>query len=196
MNEQEQTQITIIELLSTVKREGMDKLIAYLKESDYFTAPASTRFHGCYRGGLAHHHLRVYELLTEFQRMLRPLDRPGKGVKPETIKPENLIIAALLHDVCKLGAYIGNDATSYRWNRSQPSGHALLSLSRIREYIELELLEIYMIQYHMGVYGLKEFEERKGEYNLRDKGLANVWFHNPIVKVMYFCDELSSMEEL
>ena len=55
----------IIELLKTTNREGMDKLIEFLEKSDFFIAPASTRFHGDYAGGLVEHSMKVYEILVE-----------------------------------------------------------------------------------------------------------------------------------
>lgn len=173
----------IIDLLRSTKREGIEGLIEYLVSSDFFTAPASTRYHGCYRGGLAQHSYDVWTMLVMYNLKL------DLGVTEETI-----IIAALLHDVCKIGAYLGT-VKPYKWNRSQPKGHALLSLIRITKHIKLTELEELMIKYHMGVYGLVEFDAKKGEYPLRGGAMANAWFHHPIVKVMYFCDELVTLLE-
>jgi len=84
-------------------------------------------------------------------------------------------------------------------------------------YMLLQLEEM-MIRFHMGLYGANEFEQYCGEYSLcgdhsNDKekmtreekeaskaarygqSLRNAWYHNPIVKVMYFCDELATLEE-
>jgi len=175
----------IIELLRSTKREKIEDMIAYLEKGGFFEAPASTRFHGCYAGGLAKHSYRVYQLLVDKDSLLK-LNTP----------PESLIIAALLHDVCKIGAYTGT-AKPYGWNKAQPAGHAKLSLDRIKQFIELTELEEKMILYHMGVYGLVEFQdpgkEDKGEYTLRNESMANAWFHHPIVKVMYFCDEIETL---
>ena len=52
-------------LLRSVDREGMDELINFIEKSDFFKAPASTRFHGSYEGGLLEHSLNVYKLLCE-----------------------------------------------------------------------------------------------------------------------------------
>ena len=49
-----------IELLTATQRKGMDKLLAWLESTDFFTAPASTRFHGAYEGGLLEHSMTVY----------------------------------------------------------------------------------------------------------------------------------------
>ena len=204
-------------LLQTTNREGIDKLYDWLVAEGFFEAPASTKYHGCFSGGLASHSFRVYELLTEHNKALKPNVARGNGQKPLPVEPENIIIAGLLHDVCKIGAYIG-DEKPYKWNRQQPKGHALLSIERIKKHIELTEVEEMMIKYHMGVYGLNEFYEegdwQTGEYPLRGdhsqdpnmtkeeskkarygKSLANAWYHNPIVKLMYFCDELATLEE-
>ena len=84
--------------------------------------------------------------------------------------------------------------------------------------IELEPLEIMMITFHMGVYGLNEFysedDWQSGEYPLigdhseceglskeesqakrYGQSLRNAWYHNEIVKFMYFADEMATMEE-
>lgn len=53
-----------IELLRSTKREGIEKLIDFLEKTDFFTAPASTRFHSSYEGGLLQHSLNVYDCLV------------------------------------------------------------------------------------------------------------------------------------
>ena len=173
----------IEELLLSTERAGMEKLIEHMRERGFFTSPASTKYHGCYKGGLAVHSLGVYELLNLYATSLK-LDCPVYS----------LIIAPLLHDLCKMGAYIGNEKP-YTYNRNNPPGHATLSITRISQFIELTELEDKMIRYHMGVYGLKEFDNKKGEYPLRGGGMANVWNHHPVVKVMYFCDEFATLDE-
>ena len=178
-----QNQNLIEDLLLSTKRDGMDKLLEYMRTGGFFTSPGSTRFHGCYEGGLAVHSIGVYELLDSFAGLLK-LECPA----------DSLIIAPLLHDLCKMGAYIG-DRKPYTYNRANPKGHAVLSIERISRFIKLTELEEKMIRFHMGVYGLKEFDDKKGEYPLRGGGMANAWNHHPIVKVMYFCDELATLEE-
>jgi 23S rRNA maturation-related 3'-5' exoribonuclease YhaM len=178
----EETKNKIIELLKKSERDGIDNLINYLEIEGFFTAPASTRFHGCFAGGLAEHSLNLYEMLSGYNQSLK------LGIEENSI-----IIAALLHDVCKIGAYLGNEKP-YKWNRGQPSGHATLSIVRISPFIKLTELEEKMILYHMGVYGLVEFDEDKGEYPLRGGSMANAWYHHPIVKVMYFCDEIETLQ--
>lgn len=77
-----------------IKREGVDKLVKFLEESDYFTAPASTKFHSCEVGGLANHSLSVYECLV-------------KKVKAYELdySDETIAICGLFHDLCKVNFY-------------------------------------------------------------------------------------------
>ena len=211
------TKERITGLLKRTGREGVDKLIDWLNKDGFFEAPASIRYHGSHTGGLAEHSLRVWELLSNFASDLKLGAVNGSGQKPLTFDDSNIIIAALLHDVCKVGAYIGTEKP-YSWNKKQPIGHALLSIDRIKKHIKLTDIEELMIKYHMGVYGLNEFygedDWQTGEYPLRGdhakdkemtreeskaarygKSMANAWYHNPIVKVIYFCDELATLEE-
>ena len=87
-----------IELLKSVNRNGMDKLIAYIEKTDFFKAPASTRFHGNYEGGLLEHSLNVYHLLKEKLSHNPYLDI----VKASD---ETIILITLLHDLCKANFY-------------------------------------------------------------------------------------------
>jgi len=217
------TQAKIIELLRSTHRDGIESLIDYLKDEGFFEAPASTRFHGSYAGGLAFHSLRVCELVCEFVAKFSPSKKVGYGQMPIKIKLENIIIACLLHDICKIGAYVRTKADDgWANNRDKEKGHAKLTIARIKKFIELEKLEEMMIKFHMGIYGLKEFQDKKddpnGEYPLRGdhskdpkdmtkgqkaasqksrygKSLANAYYHNPVCKLMSIADELATFEE-
>lgn len=194
-------------LLMETKREGMQGMVDYLNLYGFFESPASTKYHGNYKGGLADHSLDVYDMLLARNAEFEPNAGGGPGQKALEVTTDTIAIAALLHDVCKIGAYLGSEG-GYSWNRAQPKGHAELSIVRIKKHIELTRLEEMMIRFHMGVYGLVEFygpdRRNLGEYALRGDpsrgkeerygmSLANAWYHNPIVKLMYFCDELSAM---
>lgn len=92
----------IIELLKSTERERIDRVIDYLEnKSDYFTAPASTAFHGNYSGGLAEHSLNVYKVAMKVKAAMVEL-------KPELanrLSDESIAIVALLHDLCKTNVY-------------------------------------------------------------------------------------------
>ena len=85
-----------LELLRSTKREGVEDLIKFLEASDFFTAPASTRFHGDYEGGLLEHSMKVYEILVE-----KVKNSPVKIDVPD----DTLKIVPLLHDICKTNFY-------------------------------------------------------------------------------------------
>ena len=93
-----------------IHREGADNLLEYLKKSDFFTAPASSRFHLAEEGGLVRHSLNVYFRLKELVE---------NEAKPwaENVSDETVAICGLLHDVCKISMY----KTDYR-NQKQPDG--------------------------------------------------------------------------
>lgn len=216
MNIMDQT----IQLLKNTKRPGVQKLVTYLLSEGFFTSPASTKFHGCFKGGLAEHSYKVYtylqEHVTKGKMKFDAVTSPGQ--KPLPIKPENLIIAGLLHDICKVGAYVGTK-NPYTWNKKTPKGHGQLSIERIEKFIKLDDIEKLMIKFHMGIYGAFEFYEegsweyKKAEYHLRGdhsqdeeisreeskkrrygQSLANAYFHNPVCKVFSICDEIETLE--
>ena len=83
-------------LLGQVKRDGMENLIDFIKKTDFFKAPASTRFHGCYEGGLLEHSLKVYDILKH---------KVETNIEPLDVNPETLILVPLLHDLCKANFY-------------------------------------------------------------------------------------------
>lgn len=212
----------IIDLLMITEREGMLQLVSYLDENGFFEAPASTKFHGCYKGGLAKHSLGVFDTLDKLVDELAPQTDHGGGMKPLELTSDTVIIAALLHDVCKVNQYLGNEKP-YKWNGQNPEGHAKLSIERIQKFIKLTELEEMMIRYHMGLYGLVEFngttgwQAKNGEYCLLGdytdcpfdektqkiekqqwgygRSMRNAYYHNPIVKLMSFADEIATMEE-
>ena len=85
-----------------IKREGADKLLEYLlsPSCDFFRAPASTKYHGCYPGGLAQHSLNVYDCLVDL------LARPRyKEVYGQEYSEETIALVALMHDLCKVNVY-------------------------------------------------------------------------------------------
>lgn len=142
------------ELLYSTERDGMDKLLGWLDEdSDFYIAPASTNGHCAYDGGLLVHSLNVYKLLNNF----------NKNIKCE--REDSLIIAGLLHDICKANFYskgIRNVKTPgkrewtekevYEINDLLPLGHGEKSVFMIMRHIQLTEEEALAIRWHMGGY--------------------------------------------
>jgi hypothetical protein len=147
-----------------ITREGSDKLLDFLLNgSDFFTAPASTRYHGAHEGGLVEHSLNVYDCLKDM--MDRPRMKEVYGIEyPE----ESIAIAALLHDVCKVNFY----KTSYRNAKDEtgrwqsvpyytiedtlPYGHGEKSAYIVSAYMRLTRDEAFAIRYHMGFSGTED----------------------------------------
>ena len=148
---------------STVTREGADALLDYLTEkTDFFTAPASTRFHGAYEGGLLEHSLNVYECLCDFVKKGRFATKYGF-----TYSEETLAIAALLHDVCKTNFYktemrnvkkngVWESVPYYTIEDNLPYGHREKSVYIISGFMKLTRDEAFAIRYHMGFSGTED----------------------------------------
>jgi len=165
------------ELLEGVSREGIDRLMDFIRKSDFYTAPASTRFHGDYEGGLLEHSLSVYERLVDKEH--NPIwDEVFQG-----IDVDSFVVVALLHDICKTyfygkemrsqksydeekvrnaekwqvkhdnnGDFIWETVPVYVVDDKIPYGHGEKSVMMIEEYIRLKPVERYAIRWHMGPY--------------------------------------------
>jgi hypothetical protein len=156
---------TFVDLFQThVKREGSAELLAYLRssKSDFFTAPASTRFHLAVKGGLVTHSLNVLESLVDY--LARDRVKNEYQLHPTM---ESVVIVALLHDICKInvyqpskknvkkdGAWVQEDTYDYR--DDLPYGHGEKSVYIITGFMRLTREESFAIRYHMGFSGNEE----------------------------------------
>lgn len=170
-----------INLLKQIHREGMEALIEFLEHSDFFEAPASTRFHGCHKGGLLEHSMKVYEIL-----------------KTKTEDSDSVKIIALLHDICKVNYY----KTDYRnakneqgvWEKVPyytvedliPYGHGEKSVMMLSEFIKLTLEERYAIRWHMGFTEPKELYGTIGQ--AYKKYPIALLMHEADLEATYFYD--------
>ncbi len=144
-----------------IKRDGADKLLDYLLSSkcDFFEAPASTKFHCAYEGGLCDHSLNVYDCLKSYLESDRVKDW-GLNYSEETIA-----IIALLHDLCKTNTYTvsmrNKKDDSGKWiqvpyfdyNDTLPYGHGEKSVYIISGFMRLTRDEAMAIRWHMGFSG-------------------------------------------
>ena len=141
-----------LELCSKVNRDGIDDLVKYLESSDFFYAPASTRFHGSYAGGLLEHSLNVYD---ELVRLL--------AAYPEVkASEETAIIISLFHDLCKVNMYgvekrNRKDANG-KWEsydaytsdeKFHYGGHGSKSVFILQNYLKITAEEAVSINCHM-----------------------------------------------
>lgn len=141
-----------------ITREGADKLLEYLDSpaSDFFTAPASARYHSSYEGGLCEHSLNVYDCLVSYLKSDR-----AKQFGFE-YSDESIAIVALLHDLCKVGVYkkgfrnvkdergVWQRVDSFEYDDKLPYGHGEKSVYIASGYMRLTREEAFAIRYHMG----------------------------------------------
>jgi len=182
--------------VSHITRDGLDNLISWLKnETDFFTAPCSTLFHGNFEGGLLEHSLRVLEFaLHNFNRI--------KTINPdlEYLK-ESLIISALFHDVCKVNQYKRNDEKwtkiNNQWARYSgwdvedtfPLGHGEKSIYLISKHLELKVSEALAIRWHMGAYTSDALIPGLGQIAYQGA------FKHPLVKLIHTADVIAQIVE-
>ena len=163
-------------LLSEVKRPGMENLFTWLTDkSDFFTAPASTKYHGAKEGGLVEHSLEVYKNLD---RIIKSSIFDMQAV----ISKDSAIVVALLHDICKANFYTvqmrnaKNEQTG-QWEKVPfyaiedqfPYGHGEKSVLIVREFIQLSVEEMMAIRWHMGAFGSESYAERQALSAAMDK---------------------------
>lgn len=146
-----------------ITRDGADNFLNYLIKTDFFTAPASTRFHGSHEGGLLEHSLNVYRCLKDYLERDR-----AKQLYRMNYSEETIALCALLHDVCKVNFY----KTDYRnaknergeWEKvpyytiddTLPYGHGEKSVYIISGFMRLTREEAFAIRYHMGFSGVED----------------------------------------
>ena len=144
-----------------ISREGADKLLDFLQNgSDFFTAPASARYHCAYAGGLCEHSLNVYHCLVDYLQRDRVRELYGLEYSDESIA-----IVALLHDLCKIGCYKSGTRNvkdehgkwqtvpTYTFDDPLPYGHGEKSVYIANGFIRLTREEAMAIRWHMGFSG-------------------------------------------
>ena len=154
------------DLIFSIERDGIDELLDYLeKDTDFYIAPSSSKYHGAYKGGLIEHSLSVYKNLKQLSNVYKT-----------NLEDENIIIITLLHDLCKTNFYIQavknvkrkndkgefiitekgkniwDEEIYYDFNDYLPLGHGEKSVIIAQKFISLTNLEIMCIRWHMMAY--------------------------------------------
>ncbi len=143
---------------NSIKRDGADKLLEYLLSpaSDFFVAPASSRFHSAYEGGLLEHSLNVYDCLVSY------LSSERARSLGFDYSEESIAIVSLLHDLCKVGVYkkgfrnvkdekgVWQRVDTFEYDDQLPYGHGEKSVYIASGYMRLTREEAFAIRYHMG----------------------------------------------
>lgn len=139
-----------------IKRAGIDDLLKWLESSDFFEAPASTRYHGSYAGGLCEHSINVYKALVRLANHYPEFD----------FDPESLAIVALFHDLCKVNFYATEkrnrkNSETGQWESYDAysikekfcfGGHGSKSVYLVQTFMKLSPEEAASINCHMGAF--------------------------------------------
>ena len=169
-----------IEILKATNRPGIENLLDFLDKTDFYTAPASTKFHNAFEGGLLKHSLNVYECLKELTK--------GEW------QDDTIAIVALLHDICKVNLYkvdyrnkkneegVWVKEPFYTTDDLMPLGHGEKSVMLASEFIKLTKEELYAIRWHMGGY------EPKENYNY----IAKAYEKYPLAVYMHMADLMAT----
>ncbi len=165
---------------ANVTRRGADKLLEWMESTDFFSAPASTRFHAAYEGGLLEHSLNVYRVFLE------------KHYDPAIDNLESCTICTLLHDLCKAGFYdveyrnrknddgVWEKVPVYVVNDRFPYGHGEKSVFLIERFMRLKNEEAVAIRWHMGGF---DDSARAGSF-----AIANAYEKYPLAVKLHLSD--------
>ena len=138
-----------------IKREGAGELRNYLERSDFFTAPASTKYHCAFEGGLCLHSILTYK------RLLTNIQHEYKENWEQKYSHETIAVCGLLHDLCKIEYYRQDfknvkidgewlQQPYYLYEEKLPYGHGEKSVYIINGFIRLTREEALAINWHMG----------------------------------------------
>ena len=150
-----------------IKRQGADMLLQWLVSTDFFIAPASTKYHCAFEGGLALHSLNVYHELVRLDAAFNA-----------GLDPESMALAALCHDLCKIGYYkvstrnVKNEATGvwekkpfYKVEEDFPfGGHGSKSMFLLQHFVKLTPEEAAAINSHMGAWAKSDYANPSAVY--------------------------------
>lgn len=182
------------ELLRSTNRQGMEEVIEFARKTDFYTAPASSKYHSNYDGGLLDHTLCVYAIAKEY------VDSIGVFAKDvaDRVDPNSLIISTLLHDFCKICFY----KKGQRWKKDEtnswvsydsyliedtfPIGHGEKSVIMLQSLgLQMTAEEMLAIRFHMAGWG----DESK-EYAASRTNALKI---SPLVHIVQMADFSSSI---
>ena len=169
---------------SSIQREGLEDLIDWLCKADFFTAPASTKYHGGYAGGLCQHSIDVYQYAKKISFLM-----------PKEPSEESLAIATLFHDLCKVNLYKvdkRNQKINGEWQevpyyiideKFHFGGHGSKSVFLIQQFMKLTTEEAAAINCHMG------FSDGSAT-TVRD--VSNAYQQFPLAWITHVADEAAT----
>ena len=179
-----------------IRRQGIDELLKWLEESDFFEAPASTRYHGCYEGGLVQHSIDVYNALHDELAFIY-----GDNYMA-MYDEESIAIVSLFHDLCKVGRYKAGtrnvkDPVTKRWHE-EPTyfyneeafemGHGAASVYAVQKFMPLEDFEAQAIFWHMGAYDISNYMSLNGLGSAYERNTLAFALHRADMMATYVTD--------
>lgn len=161
-NVEQNKELFINTLKRFVNRDGVAELINWLNSSDFFLAPASTRYHGSHEGGLCEHSINVEKALCI------EMENTFGDDWEEVFSREEVVIVSLLHDLCKANSYEQYErnvkidgeweqVTEYRRNPKFHMGHGPKSMFIAQQFIKLTPTEAQAINFHMGAFDTSQY---------------------------------------
>ena len=164
------------------------RILDWLATTDFYSCPASTRFHDAYEGGLVNHTINVYNQMCDVWKL----------IKFRSVDPASFTLVALTHDWCKIGLYESymrnvkdektgqwNQVKSYRWKEDGPTfafGHGVSSMFLLSRFVNLKADEAAAIRWHMSWCNVADSEQT-------DLQTSNERY--PLVHMLQFADQLS-----
>ncbi len=151
-----------------IHRDGLEKLLNWLDKTDFFTAPASTKYHLCVEGGLCQHSLNVFDRMVGLCNYYFGMEESDENVYngPNTdvegaFDMENIAVVALFHDICKANCYVKDfknvkvdgkwqQQEYWKWDEQFVYGHGSKSVYMIQQFMRLYIDEAQAIRFHMG----------------------------------------------
>lgn len=165
-----------------INRDGIDALLEWLEKSDFYKAPASTKHHGAYTGGLLEHSLNVYDVLKNYYELYSDMTE---------ICEQSIAVSALFHDLCKVNFY-KEDTRNVKENGvwvAKPcyainekfvyGGHGSKSVFLIERFMKLSMDEAVAINCHMGAWD-------------GDKNVGRAYEQLPLAFLLHIADETAT----
>ena len=175
--------------LQFIHRKGISDLLTFLEETDFYTAPASTRYHGAYIGGLLDHSLEVHYQMIKLASVYDY--QTGKESNQES-----LAIVSLFHDLCKINNYIlctkkvknevtgqWEDQSYWKFDEARNSfgAHGAQSLYIVQNHIRLKEEEAEAIYHHMGCWDMSKYDN-----------ISTVFENNKLAWLLHVADEAAT----
>lgn len=181
------------EMIKSLLRQGerdVERLISWLGTTDFTTAPASTRFHGNYEGGLMDHSFHVYQRLVQLA---------SSGIFPQAAPDaQSLAITAICHDLCKVNFYqkstkavkengIWVEKPIFVIDEKMPLGHGEKSVIILSRLVKLTAAEMLAIRWHMGAFLVSQ-----GSWEVENAWMKREPNEFPLAVALHMADAIAS----